>query len=257
MAVLFLVGCSGQTDHSESTKLSKQEIEDNEMLERIRNHSIEIYGIRYFERKFKGEITINKYDISFIGYPDNLDNLSRQENDDGSIRIKAETIVKNDFFTTETPVKIDYTYKNGVVSAEVEESEPVIKPIIPFDQKMFFDPDRRLALKYSYEVEANNRVGFEIITEEIPLTEENIESIVSGFDTEIPGDSFGGHRGDFSVNSTMMFTLKNGDRYSCVVSTEYKPINPSRYNYDKRDKKPVWDIDLGPLVKKIENDKNN
>ena len=157
-------------------------------------------------------------------------------------------MVKNEDFVTAAPVKIIYEHDKAIRKATVQE-DAVVKPTEPFDLEMFYSRNRSIRYKTTKDVEktVRNPWGIEEEIIDIPITKDNIESI-EYLELGVPEWYLVGKRSDFSHDTWVLFTLKNGEQYRCDVELYYRP---EETDYEKNSEQPKWAINF-VSVKKVE-----
>lgn len=244
-----LIGCSNQKVASTVSETTKESLSEREsgVLDQIDNYELLVKGIHQSEFVHRDSVSIDIGHEEFKGYPEDI-KIIRDEN--GILEIEA--LVKNEDFVTAAPVKIIYEYDKAIQKATVEE-DVVIKPTEPFDLEMFYSGNRSIKDKYTRKVEKTeqNPWGLETVNIDIPITKDTIENI-EYLELGVPDLYLTGDRSDFSHNTWMLFTLKNGEKYRCRVELYYKPIETILYDdYEKNSKQPKWAIIFG-RVEKVE-----
>lgn len=245
---MLLMGCGSKSVESMVSETTKES--ENEIMVNIANYELSVKGIRQLERVMGETIELQLGGkIEYKGYPEKMEII---KNENGILEVKA--LIKNDFFVTDIPVTISYEYGNGAIKKVKVEENVLVKPTEPFDMEMFYDEERNLKLEYTVKTDANNPLGYDLVVTEIPITKENIENIEFAFNVEFPNVSGvhpgGDTKGDFTSNTYILFTLKNGEKYLCRTKLYYKPYE-TLYDYEKNRKPPIWDIQLGS-AKKVE-----
>lgn len=245
LLLMGLIGCSNQkaaSTVSESTKESLSERESG-VLDQIDNYELLVKGIYQVELVNRDGINTHTFHREFKGYPEDI-KIIRDEN--GILEIEA--LVKNEDFVTAAPVKIIYEHDKAIQKATVQE-DAVVKPTEPFDLEMFYSRNRSIRYKTTKDVEktVRNPWGIEEEIIDIPITKDNIESI-EYLELGIPEWYLVGKRSDFSHDTWVLFTLKNGEQYRCDVELYYRP---EETDYEKNSEQPKWAINF-VSVKKVE-----